>query len=135
MRRLYKKLFILLFFGLGSGLLMPDWGYTAPSVWAPPPLTEIISEGIANNQGLKSQAAKVEGLKAEAMAAGVLDDPRIGLGLLNLPVDTFSFSQEPMTQKQIFVAQKIPWPGKLSLKSQYVALKAVREAHGQIWLC
>jgi cobalt-zinc-cadmium efflux system outer membrane protein len=128
MRRFYTKLFVLILFSAGSGLLMTGWGHTADSIWAPPALADIISEGIANNQGLKSQAAKVEGLKAEAMAAGVLDDPRIGLGLLNLPVDTFSFSQEPMTQKQIFVAQKIPWPGKLSLKSQYVALKAVREA-------
>ena len=32
-----------------------------------------------------------------------------------------------MTQKQLFIAQKIPWFGKLSLRSQQAAMKAIRQ--------
>ena len=52
---------------------------------------DLIEEGLANNPGIKSLAARVDALKAEAMAAGILDDPKIGFGLMNLPVDSFSF--------------------------------------------
>ena len=32
-----------------------------------------------------------------------------------------------MTQKQLFIAQKIPWFGKLNLKTQLAVLKADRQ--------
>jgi len=65
--------------------------------------------------------------REEIPFAGSLDDLRLGIGLINLPVDTFDLDQEPMTQKQIFLAQKVPWFGKLNLKKQRQALIAGRE--------
>ncbi len=97
------------------------------TIWAPAPLAQLIEEGLANNQEIKSIEYTVESLKEEISFAGSLDDPRVGFALLNLPVDTFRFDQEPMTQKQIFIAQKIPWFGKLNLRSQKAALKAFRQ--------
>ena len=98
-----------------------------PSIWAPQPLDRLIEEGLANNQDIKSMESKVESLKEEISFAGSLNDPRIGIALLNLPTDTFRFDQEPMTQKQLFIAQKIPWFGKLDLRSQRAAMKAIRQ--------
>jgi outer membrane protein, heavy metal efflux system len=98
-----------------------------PSIWAPQPLGRLIQEGLANNQDIKSMESKVESLKEEISFAGSLNDPRIGIGLLNLPTDTFRFDQEPMTQKQLFIAQKIPWFGKLDLQSQRAAMEAIRQ--------
>lgn len=69
----------------------------------------------------------MESLKEEIPFAGSLDDLRLGFAILNLPTDTFSFNQEAMTQKQIFIAQKFPWFGKLDLKSQRATLMAVRQ--------
>ena len=66
-------------------------------------------------------------MKDEIPFAGSLDDLRLGLGIMNLPTDTFSFDQEAMTQKQVFIAQKFPWFGKLDLKSQRATLKAMRQ--------
>jgi outer membrane protein TolC len=97
------------------------------SVWAPPQLATLIKEGLEKNQDIQSLASKAESLKEEISFAGSLNDPRIGIGLLNLPTDTFRFDQEPMTQKQIFIAQKIPWFGKLDLRSQRAAMKAIRQ--------
>jgi outer membrane protein TolC len=106
---------------------MPATGLAASPIWAPPPLTQLIEEGLSQNKEIKSLEAGVAGLKEEIPFAGSLDDLRLGFAILNLPTDTFSFDQEAMTQKQIFIAQKFPWFGKLDLKSQRATLRAVRQ--------
>jgi cobalt-zinc-cadmium efflux system outer membrane protein len=96
-------------------------------ITAPQPLAELIDEGLAQNKEIQSLQAQVESLQEEVSFAGSLDDPRLGFGVLNLPTDSWEFDQEPMTQKQVFIAQKFPWFGKLSLKSQRQALMASRQ--------
>jgi len=73
----------------------------------------------------------VRALRAEAPFSGSLRDPVVGIGVLNLPVDTFDFDQEPMTQKQLFASQKFPWFGTLDLRQQASELKAL-EADFQV---
>lgn len=87
-------------------------------IWAPPPLNQLIEEGLENNQSLKSLQFQVDALTEQIPSVGALPDPRLGFGLLNMPADNFRFDQEPMTQKQIFIAQKIPWAGKRALMSE-----------------
>jgi len=70
-----------------------------PSIWAPPQLAILIEEGLEKNQDIQSLASTVKSFKEEVSFAGSLNDPRIGIGLLNLPTDTFEFDQEAMTQK------------------------------------
>ncbi len=106
---------------------MPAGGMTDSPIWAPPDLTRLIEEGITQNKEIKSLEDRVASLKMEIPFAGSLDDPRLGFAILNLPTDTFDFDQEAMTQKQIFIAQKFPWFGKLDLKTQRAALNAVRQ--------
>jgi outer membrane protein, heavy metal efflux system len=106
---------------------MPDTLLTAP-----PALNPLVAEGLANNQRLKSQRSKIDALRRDVPAAGALDDPRLGVALLNLPVDTWRFNQEPMTQKQVSIAQKLPWFGMLDLKTQKAVLAAkIAEARWQ----
>jgi cobalt-zinc-cadmium efflux system outer membrane protein len=93
-----------------------------PPITAPQPLAALIEEGLSHNKEIQSLQAQVEKLEEEISYAGSLEDPRLGLGVLNLPTDSWRFDQEPMTQKTIFLAQKFPWFGKLSLKSQRQAL-------------
>jgi outer membrane protein TolC len=91
---------------------------------APQPLVELIEEGLAQNKEIQSLEAKVQSFQEEVSFAGSLEDPRLGFGVLNLPTNSWEFDEEPMTQKTIFLAQKFPWFGKLSLKSQRQALMA-----------
>jgi outer membrane protein TolC len=112
---------LYIFFMAPSSLL------AASLIWAPPALNELIEEGLKQNKEIQSLEARVESLKEEIPFAGALDDPKLGLAILNLPTDSFSFDQEPMTQKQISIAQKIPWFGKLDLKSQRATVKALRQ--------
>jgi len=95
-------------------------------IWAPPPLEDLIREGLNRNKELQSLASRVESLQAEVAFAGSLEDPKLGLGVLNLPTDTFDLDQEPMTQKLISISQKFPWFGKLDLRTQRAALQAIR---------
>jgi cobalt-zinc-cadmium efflux system outer membrane protein len=120
--------FLILSAVLGAGLFStPPLLRAAAPVLTSAPLSAIIAEGLQNNKELQGMEAELEGLRHEIAYAGSLDDPQIGLGLLNLPVDTFDFSQEPMTQKQIFIAQKVPWFGTLDLRSRKQAFKASRQ--------
>ena len=55
---------------------------------------------------------------ARSVSARTLPDPRISLGFANLPVDTFDFGQEPMTQLRIGVSQMFPRGDTRELQSK-----------------
>ncbi len=96
----------------------------APPISAEPPLAELLEEGLTQNKELQSLQAQVESLEKKISVAGSLEDPRLGFGLVNVPTDTWELDQEPMTKQEVFIAQRFPWFGTLSLKSQGQALKA-----------
>ena len=127
MERSVTKLVIFMIIALGLAVITERSLEAASPIWGPPALNQLIEEGLAKNKEIQSLATRVESLKEEIPFAGSLDDPRLGIGVLNLPTDTFDFDQEPMTQKQIFIAQKVPWFGKLSLKEHRQLLMASRQ--------
>ena len=81
-------------------------------------LNRFIEEALQKNPVLLEANNKINMFKEIPSQVGSLDDPTLELGLMNIPVDSFSFSQEAMTQKQLTVTQKFPYPGKLGLKVQ-----------------
>ena len=94
---------------------------------------KLVDEAVRNNPDLKMLEAKIEVYGERPPQAESLDNPRVGLSIANLPVDTFRFDQEPMTQKQISLWQKLPFPGKLGLKGDIARkeLEVVREEYGE----
>jgi outer membrane protein TolC len=78
-------------------------------------LNELIKEALENNPKLEAAVQRALASEKVIPQAGALPDPQITFGLLNLPINSFSFSQEPMTGKVIGVMQMFPFPGKLSL--------------------
>lgn len=95
----------------------------------PPELKSIIREALETNNTLKSLRATIEGTEKKAAYDNALSDPRLGVAFANLPVGDMDFTTDPMTQKQIFIAQKFPWPGKLDLKSQGTLFEAKSLTH------
>ena len=79
-------------------------------------LNGFIEEALQKNPVLLEANNKINAFKEIPPQAGSLDDPMVQLGLMNIPVDSFSFSQEGMTQKRLTVSQKLPYPGKLNLR-------------------
>ncbi|RMF58173.1 MAG: TolC family protein [Calditrichaeota bacterium] len=79
-------------------------------------LSEIIQEALQRNPDLQAAEKRYQAALAKIPQAGALPDPMLSLNVLNLPVKTFVFDQEPMSGKQIAFTQKFPFPGKLGVK-------------------
>jgi cobalt-zinc-cadmium efflux system outer membrane protein len=80
-----------------------------------PILSDLVKEALANNPSLEAALRRAQAAEKAVPQAGALPDPQLTLGLINLPVNSFAFDQEPMTGKLVSVMQTFPFPGKLSL--------------------
>src|SRR3989338_5473069 len=84
-------------------------------------LQQLVDEALKNNPELISAKYRVEAFKEVPSQMGTLDDPRLEIGLIRVPMNTLS-ANEPM--KEITVMQSLPYPGKLSLKSEMAQKEA-----------
>jgi len=79
-------------------------------------LDDLINTALDKNPQLRSFYSAVQADSAKIPQSGALPDPILSLNILNLPTNSFSFDQEPMTGKQIALSQLFPFPGKLGLQ-------------------
>ena len=63
---------------------------------------------LENEPGILGLNAKTQSMMEKSIAAGELMDPKLQIGVLNLPTDTFDFDQEPMTQFKVSYIQQFP---------------------------
>ena len=67
--------------------------------------------------------------REQSIAEDTLPDPKIKLGVMNLPTDTFKQNQEPMTQVQLGIQQMLPRGNSLEIKSQRaISMSAIENA-------
>ncbi|MGQ9921703.1 MAG: TolC family protein [Desulfobacca sp.] len=106
------------------------WGAAPPqaALSGPSDLQIYIGEALQANPEIKRLAAQRKASREAIGPAGALDDPMLTLGFFNLPVNTFSFRQEDMTQKTVGMSQKFPFPGKRRLRSEAAAEQAKADA-------
>ncbi len=97
------------------------------------PLTLKQAETAALSQSpeIKSLHATKQALEYSSIAAGQLSDPKLMLGSINVPVDTFDFSQEPMTQIQVGLIQNFPRGRSLHYRALEKKHSSVAQAHKQ----
>jgi len=88
-------------------------------------------EALLQSPEIKSMRAKSRALGQSAIAANQLSDPKLILGTINVPVDTFDFAQEPMTQIQIGLEQNFPRGRSLHYRSQQKKELSTAEMHKQ----
>lgn len=79
-------------------------------------LKEAVRLAISDNSALTAQGEHARSMRAIAPQVGSLPDPVLSLNALNLPVNSFSTTQENMTQIQVGFSQAMPFPGKLGLR-------------------
>ncbi len=96
---------------------------------SPLQLEQAVTLALANNPGLAARQSRAEALAAVPEQVSTLPDPTLSLNALSFPTDTFSVSQEAMTQKQIGIGLTLPFPGKLGLREQ--AADSEAQAAGQ----
>lgn len=79
-------------------------------------LSDLIKEALDTNPQVQASFNAWQAEREKISQSGALPDPTLSFNLLNLPVNTFDFNQEPMTGKQVAIMQMFPFPGKLGLK-------------------
>ncbi len=73
---------------------------------------------LEKDPGIARFMAQADALSEQAVADGQLPDPKLRFGFLNFPTDSFSRTQEPMTQLQVGVQQAFPRGKSLSVKTR-----------------
>ncbi|MEJ2196362.1 MAG: TolC family protein, partial [Ignavibacteriaceae bacterium] len=79
----------------------------------PQELDSLIHQAIELSPEIKMLKAKRNTAYYKIDQNSNLPDPVLNLGLINMPTNSFSFTQEPMTQKIVGLSQSFPFPGSL----------------------
>ena len=86
------------------------------------PLDSLIFHAIRVSPKIKLLRSKMEVSSSKIEHGTNLPDPMLTFGLVNMPTNSFSFTQEPMTGKVIGITQAFPFPGGLGVKSNVIAM-------------
>lgn len=81
-------------------------------------LSEAESLALSTSPELQRFQATNQSLQQQAIADRQLTDPQLVAGVINVPTNNFSFTQDEMTMKQIGVQQLFPRGHSLKVKSQ-----------------
>ncbi|MDX1734776.1 MAG: TolC family protein [Halioglobus sp.] len=87
-------------------------------------LEQARARAVADNPGLAQMRARYESLAEVAPQRGSLPDPMLSIAAANFPWDDFDRNQEPMTQLQLGISQKFPFPGKRALAREAALFEA-----------
>lgn len=82
--------------------------------------------GLKNDYTLQAIQARSLSMSELSRSAESFPDPKLKIGLANLPTDTFNFGQEPMTQAVIGVQQMFPRGQTRTLKSARINASIAR---------
>jgi cobalt-zinc-cadmium efflux system outer membrane protein len=77
-------------------------------------LEELINKALELSPKIKMLEMKKLAAENKIEQNSNLPDPMLTLGIVNLPTNSFSFTQEPMTGAIVGLRQDLPFPGKLS---------------------
>ena len=108
---------------------------------------EAIRIALSRDALIKTYSAQSNAYLEASVAEDTLPDPKVKLGVMNLPTDTYARDQEPMTQVLIGVQQMFPRGDSLHIKSQRamqmsdieqarveLQKRKVKRAVSQLWL-
>ena len=87
-------------------------------------LQSLLNEAIQNNPQIKASRAQWQALTKLPSQSGSLPNPIIGGKVKNVGFTEFTLGDDPRSDIQVFFAQEIPFPGKLSLKEKIATEKA-----------
>jgi len=105
-------------------LLLAANFFAAPAIAEELSLAEAEAIALQADPMLNLIDANAQALDEAAVADGQLPDPKLSFSLFNFPTDTFSRTQEPITQLRFGLQQAIPRGNTLELKSERTSLKA-----------
>lgn len=95
-----------------------------------PQLREFIAEAAQNNPEILAAKNEAEAARQRVAPAGALDDPMLEAGLINVPTDSWRLNREDMTMKMLGLTQRLPFPGKRTLRREVAERDAQTAEHG-----
>jgi len=116
-----KRLTVLLMIALLWAPLVAMADETLP---LPDQLTQLVAEAQLNNPELLAAKARWEMAGHQVAPAQALDDPVLGVGFSNYPVDSLRADRTPMSGNEIKLSQNLPFPGKLAAKGEIAGQQA-----------
>ncbi|MBR7889689.1 TolC family protein [Marinomonas sp. A79] len=84
-------------------------------------LQQAVEKAVSQDDWLVSSYKKEGAIRALSQGMTALPDPKVSVGLLNMPTDTFDFNQEAMTQFNVSVSQMFPAGDTLRLTGEKYA--------------
>lgn len=133
-------------------MLMLALTFVAAPAWSAPPVAfdEAVRLAVARAPTLQARRSQIDAAREEAARADALPDPRLTLGLVNVPVagaDAFDLRADDMTMRQVGVMQEFPARAKRQSRramadrmieqTQALSLAeraAVRSAAAEAWI-
>ncbi|MEW5756325.1 MAG: TolC family protein [Pseudomonadota bacterium] len=91
------------------------WLSTGAAEVAELSVDQAVALALQHYPALSEQQVRVQALEQTVVQQTSLPDPRLSLGLTNVPVNSLSLSEEPMTMMEIGLSQPLPYPGKRGL--------------------
>lgn len=90
----------------------------------PLPLDHALHQAVNSDPWHEGNRLKQQAIERRSEGATALPDPMLSLGVVNLPTDSFSFSQENMTQLKAGISQTFPRGDSLAIKQSQLQLQA-----------
>lgn len=97
-------------------LIISGWTLLAQQTVVP--RDSLVQQALKVNPKLNMLQQKMNAAQENVSIGTHLPDPVFSVGLLNVPVNTFSFRQEAMTGTALNITQAIPFPGMLKAKAE-----------------
>lgn len=91
---------------------------------APLSFTEAVKAAQKNDPWLTGNVHKQRAIESMSTAVNALPDPKMSIGLANLPTNGFDFGQEGMTQAKVAISQMFPRGDTLAIKSQQLKIES-----------
>ena len=83
-----------------------------------PGLREYTAQVLERNSALAAASSAGQAAVERIRPAGALPDPIVSFGMMSVPVPSFNFGREAMTQLPIGILQAFPFPGKQSARTR-----------------
>ncbi|NKC17710.1 transporter [Pseudoalteromonas sp. S4498] len=89
-------------------------------------LEQAITLAQENDPWLHGSRLKQSAVENRSIASGTLPDPKVSLGIMNVPTDTWDLDQEGMTQLKVGVSQMFPRGDSLEIKQDQLKIESTK---------
>ena len=110
---------------VSAGILLSCWQFVATAQQAQQPqLPQLLSQALSEDYALARSRQSEHALTTQGNAVQSMPDPRISVGMLNVPTDGFALNEQAMTQLKMGVSQMLPRGDSVALQRDALAAKA-----------